>query len=419
MIRNSIITTAFIIILLCWVSFFPQPAQERYWIYTAVVLGCFLLPFLFARKDRGRLFSLRDVPLWLFLPALAGGIIAAQNKSAAVRTYLDISLTLFFLYYLCKEIFSSSGNQAVLSRTVCWCSILVAVLGIVEWVLGRNPVYEYLVDNPYYYRYMRESFRRPMSTQFNPVILGTYLLACFPFSLVLLRDKRLFFRRMGLVSIALSAVVIVFTLSRGVLLGLMALIIFYLWHAQKKWITGVFVVFLIAVMGICSYPGRDGLNRFGFKRMVCGSYDSIFSEYRWTRVKMAAAMLKDYPLWGIGLNHFRLRFNEYYPLKEAEIYEFMIADNMYLTILAETGIIGAAGFLIFIFWLLRGGRRRFYSLKDKDERYFLLAVLSGFAGLLVNMAAYELFYWRTPLIFFSLYCGIIAGWLRREETVVK
>lgn len=346
-------------------------------------------------------------------------MIAAQNKSAAVQTYLDISLTLFFLYYLCKEIFSSSGNQAVLSRTVCWCSILVAVGALLEWVFGRNPIYEYLVENPYYYRYINESFRRPMSTQFNPVILGTYLLACFPFSLVLLRDKRLFFRRTGLVAIALSAVVIVFTLSRGVLLGLTALIIFYLWHARKKRVTVALVIFLIALMGICSCPRIGSLNRFGFKRMVCGSYDSIFSEYRWTRVKMAANMLRDYPLCGIGLNHFRLRFNEYYPLKEPEIDEFMIADNMYLTVLSETGIIGAAGLFVFIFCLLRRGSRYFYNLKDKNERYFLLAVLSGFAGLLVNMAAYELFYWHVPFIFFSLYCGIIAGCLRREDTVVK
>lgn len=409
--------TAFIIILLCWISFFPEPAHERCYIYTQIILGCFFLIFLFARGNKRALFSLQDAPLWLFLLAFAGGIVSAQNKAVAVQTYLDVSLTLFFLYYLCKEIFNSDENLEVLSQAVCWFSIFVSAVALLEWALGRNPIYEYLVENPYYYRYMDGPFRRPMSTQFNPVILGTYLLACFPFGLVLAKDKQRSLWWLGMFSIVLSVPVIALTLSRGVLLGAAALMIFYLWQAKKKRITALFVVSLAVVMGVCSYPGAGRLNRFGFQRMVCGSYDSIFSEYRFTRVQMAADMLKDYPLVGIGLKHFRIRFNEYYPYKEPELDEFMVADNMYLTILAETGIIGTAGLLIFIGGLIRGGQKCFPIMKDKKEKLFLLAVLSGFIGLLVNMAAYELFYWHAPLIFFSLYCGLIVSRMynRSEE----
>ncbi|MFH1245948.1 MAG: O-antigen ligase family protein [Candidatus Omnitrophota bacterium] len=421
----KVLKPVFIVILLCWISLFPEPVHECCSVCTQVILGCFFLIFLFARKDKRALFSLRDIPLWLFLLAFSGGIMSAQNKAVAVQAYLDVSLTLFFLYYLCKEVFNSDRNLEFLARAVCLFSIFVSAAAILEWALGRNPIYEYLVKNPYYYRYMHGPYRRPMSTQFNPVILGTYLLACIPFVLVLakfgLKDKQRSPRYLGMFSIVLSLPVIALTSSRGVLLGTAALMLFYLWHVGKKRITALFILSLVLFMGVCSWPGAGRINRFGVQQMICGSYDSIFSEYRFTRVRMAAEMLKDYPLTGIGLKHFRIRFNEYYPHQEPEINEFMVADNMYLTILAETGITGGAGLFIFIGWLLWRGQKCFSGIKEKKKKLFLLAVLSGFIGLLVNMAAYELFYWHVPLIFFSLYCGLIASrmavsevWERRQ-----
>ena len=142
--------------------------------------------------------------------------------------------------------------------------------------------------------------------------------------------------------------------------------------------------------------------------MIAGSYDSIISPYRLTRVKMTFKILKDHPLFGIGFNHFRIRFNEYCPPEDRgrELYEFMIPDNMYLTFLAETGLLGASGFLVFIFLLFKRGFKR-------------IIPISSLAGLLVNMGAYELFYWYNPYMFFCLLCGFVGlnGGLRsaRDE----
>lgn len=80
----------------------------------------------------------------------------------------------------------------------------------------------------------------------------------------------------------------------------------------------------------------------------------------------------------------------------------MIADNMYLTILAETGIIGFLGFCIFIFLLLRRGWMKFNKLSDNPGRKWLPMVgLMAFIGLLINMAGYELFYWINQYMFFA------------------
>jgi O-antigen ligase len=134
---------------------------------------------------------------------------------------------------------------------------------------------------------------------------------------------------------------------------------------------------------------------------------------------MTARIIKENPLFGIGFNHFRIRFNEYCNEKEKGNvpYEYMIPDNMYLTFLAETGIVGTAGFLIFIFLLFKQAIKAFKRLGDGSQRQFLLVVITALVGLLVNMAAYELFYWYNPYMLFCLACGLIASVIKDERLI--
>jgi O-antigen ligase len=86
----------------------------------------------------------------------------------------------------------------------------------------------------------------------------------------------------------------------------------------------------------------------------------------------------------------------------------MIPDNMYLSLLSESGILGLLAFLIFIFLLIKRGAQRFNAEKDRQVKLTILMPLCALAGLLVNMAAYDLFYWDNPLMLFSLICGFIT-----------
>jgi hypothetical protein len=44
----------------------------------------------------------------------------------------------------------------------------------------------------------------------------------------------------------------------------------------------------------------------------------------------------------------------------------------------------------------------------------LFYVLIGFLGLLVNAAAYELFYWPSQYMFFCIYIGLIEAFFRQR-----
>lgn len=402
------------ICLFAWISFFPESIQDKYGVYIKIFLGIFLFILILDKRIRKYLFSFRDWPLWLFILSMSAGIIFATDKNIAFKTYAYLAITLAMLFYIGKGLFVYKLDSDKVSLIICICSGLVAFMGVLELYFCKNILYEYFIANPFYRRYIMN--HRPMSTQLNPVILGGYLLGCLPFNFYLLRNKTFYIRLLGILSILLSIAVIILTFSRGVFLGLISLLVFYLWGENKKNILVLFLYFMIVLVSVCSYQKNVNIQRFGFNRFILGSYDSMVSEYRLSRVNMTMRILKDYPLFGIGFNHFRLRFGEYCDKKDVnEIYEFKIPDNMYLTFLAETGIVGTAGFLIFIVLLLKRGLSCFRKLGDNNKKQMLLIALSALVGFLVNMGSYELFYWNNPFMIFCLLCGFVYGSIGKEN----
>lgn len=314
---------------------------------------------------------------------------------------------MFFIYYLCAIGFQSKKNFLFFSKLVCVSSILVSLLAVVEIVFKFNPIYEFLLNNPYYQRYTI-GFVRPVSTQFNPAPLGTYLLASIPFNFIVFKNS-LKMKWIGFFGILLNSVILLLTFSRGVFIGFIFMILIFLLFRKRFKLAAVFLIiltFLSLSASFLPYP----VNRFGANFLFGGKNRGVISQYRVDRCKMTADIIKKYPLTGIGFTHFRKRFKEFYPHKNKPGYEFMIADNMYLTILAETGAIGFLGFFLFFISTLK---KCLKYLKEKDsllkENLFIFMIFLAIAAILINMAAYELFYWPNQYLFLCILIGSVEA----------
>jgi O-antigen ligase len=413
--KLKILFDRFIIVsLLFWISFFPEPLQIKYGLWTKIILISITLFSLI--KNRHNLFcSKKHLPLLILLALFLPSIFSAQNKLVAAETYSDIAVPLFSLYVLSEALFREEKNLFVLAKTICLFSVIVALWGILDILLGKNILYEYLMKNQYYCRYVAgTSLRRPISTQFNPVALGSYLLASLPFNFLLFKQNKGLFNLLGLLGMVLNTIIVILTFSRGVFLGLIALISFYLFNQKKYRLMGLFFIILFLSIFICTrlpYPfNRLGIDWLGTKNR------GILSSYRFDRCIMTKRIIKEHPLVGLGFQHFRIKFYEYYPARDIVPYEVMIADNMYLTILAETGLIGFSGFLIFMLSFLRKFWQQLGILRDNAyRREQLLLILSAFVALLVNMGAYELFYWPNQYMFFCILIGSIGSFYKDRK----
>lgn len=396
------------IALVVWVSFFPAPIHQR---FSVVVRIGMIVIFLFtAVANPKNLFRVSDIPLWLFIFSIGLNVFFALQRNIALCAYFDLSIIGIALYYFFSQKFFVSDIFYLFIKIISLAGIFVSLGGVLEILFSFNPLYEYFIQNPFYNRYI-VGFVRPMSTQLHPPILGSYLLWTLPFHGILSNDRKLPWRVLGRIGIILSTSVIILTFSRGVLLGLCASMGSYAIFRKRYFLLGSGLILLILMMvsfEFLPYP----INRFGIVRIITGHH-GLLTDYRFIRFFMSLQMVADYPFAGVGLNHFRIVFNTYYPIQAAVPYEFMIPDNMYLALLAETGFVGFLSFLIFIFFVIKKAltyrNRPQQSLRNQRIIEYML---SAFMGLLVHMAAYELFYWNNIYICFFIIIGFIESFYR-------
>lgn len=393
------------ICLFAGISFIPESIQDKYGISTKILLGIFLFILILNKNVRKHLFSFRDWPLWLFVLSLLAGVSFAVNKNIASMTYAYLSTTLVLLFYIGKGLFASREDSSKISLVICICSGLVAFFGILEIIYAWNPLYVYFIPNVFYERFIQHPVR-PMSTQLNPAALATYLLLTLPFAIYIIQQKSSRMKFFGYAFVVLNITCLILTFCRSSFLGLI-LMLFSLQFILKKYkklciYVSCFLI-LLAVASFLPYP----FNRLSPKGIgIFGT--GIFSDYRIIRMQMSWDMLGNLPFFGVGLNNFSILFDQYYPINSGLSYvpnEIKIADNMYLTLLAEAGIIGLLGFLIFVISLLKRGVAFFNRSKDMTVLIPVLALI----GLLISMGGYELFYWSNPYMLFCLVCGFIAA----------
>ena len=397
-------------VLFVWISFIPLPLQGRY----PLQLKIFFLTgsFLLCIKHGRPIVKNSDWPFWLFLAAISLSVYGSASSSLAVATYLDLSIPIVYIYYLLAENFSSRENFTFLSRWICICSIVVAFWGLMDVILRVNFLYEALFPNPFYDTYKLQWPMRAIATQFHAPPLGTYLIASLPFSLLTMEQDRSLYKMLGIVGVVITVIVTPLTFSRGVFLSLFCMLSFIFFCSKKtKWLP-IFLLGLVVFMmvsGHLPYP----FSKFGKNVFLFGS-DGIFSPYRFERIQMLGKILKDHPFTGIGFQHVRLLFFHYYPGGVNIDYNHRIMDNMYLTLAAETGLIGLASFLLLLGSMVAKGwqsLRRFHDHPIEKRRVLYLWI--GFSGLLINAAAYELFYWPSQYMFFCIYVGLIEAFHRQ------
>lgn len=92
----------------------------------------------------------------------------------------------------------------------------------------------------------------------------------------------------------------------------------------------------------------------------------------------AIRMIKEYPIFGVGVNAYSLVAPKY------KINWGGYPHNCYLQMLVEIGVVGFLSFLWIIFMIFRVAGIKGAQIHDPSLKIFLIGVLSGFAGFLVH-----------------------------------
>jgi O-antigen ligase len=178
----------------------------------------------------------------------------------------------------------------------------------------------------------------------------------------------------------------------------------FLWN--KKFFVGV----LVSVAAIVAI-GISTSERFANRVLTRSSLEVDSNQERTALWKGNWAMVKDYPVFGVGLgankSHLRKYYDEFgYPPGQRESH----AHNQYLQYWAGTGTLGFFCFLSFLFIILRYAYAGIKSNKSEFDEKLFLGLLAALLCFLVGSLTESNFNIAKNRFFFLLIASIAIAW---------
>ncbi|MFN7997187.1 MAG: O-antigen ligase family protein [Bryobacteraceae bacterium] len=211
------------------------------------------------------------------------------------------------------------------------------------------------------------------------------------------------------------AAALVLSFSRGSLLNVLVAVAVLLWMRRPS--VSIFRLLIITTTAAASgvvvlralYP--EFVQAYWMRVLYSVQYAFTATEGllsgRLASWRTVAGFLAEHPWHAFfGIGYKTLPYSDY-------LGHTVITDNMYLSLLAETGIIGLGAMLWLSVEILRAGRRAALS-QDPQRSFFGCWIYAFWAGQMVQMMSGDLLtYWRVLPIYF----WVLANAIRREHSL--
>jgi len=264
-------------------------------------------------------------------------------------------------------------------NTTLISTIIVAIFGFYQSIEGSYTDLYYRLYPLQEASTLEDWSGRITSFLFHFNSLAGYLNLAIPFAIAytVLASRRST-QILGMTCLCTATVALYLTGSRGGLLAFGAIILFSLVYIRLCFkphsvnlFRGLVTLIMAAVIALALSPHESE------QATRIQSVDEFTQASRLTLWGAAAMMFIEHPALGIGYGNYRSTYNDYLPQLEGDQLD---AHEIYLQMLAETGIIGFAVFLVLMGMFLRSGIK---LAKQADP--FLRIVGLGVGGALVGL----------------------------------
>lgn len=328
-----------------------------------IILWCLFIVF----REK---INLKKIPLFwawtLFIVCAGASLIYTVNFSDSIRmlTRLVGVYFLYFVSYFYFTIYKNKKNDLI--KVIFLSSILPIIFGIYQIILSRGFVGPENMSRVY------GTFAHPNAFAFNLFFFF------FVFFIQYIYNKNTRYKKLLSVYLSIVLILILFTLTRSVWIGISVLIGFLLVLYKRdkfsKYILAFFTVLFLFIMLVNYTPLKYyDFNDIKFIRRITTS-ETTLSSWQW-RNKMWQEMtsyIYDSPIIGYGIDSYKT-------LREKQIkdaYESTYAHNDYFRLLIELGIIGLLLYINLIIQTLRNIYKKF--LQSKNYKYLI-----SFVGILI------------------------------------
>ncbi len=381
------------------------------------VLFALILPSVLLRAVTGRARTAAPSPGLLFAPLaaillLAFGFLLNAATYVALRTFLE-TVVLGYLLYLVFLLETDSERAVLFTRVLALVGVLLAAGGLVEFAFKYNPLIEYAAKNLPDYKQLfisprllqrLNAFYRPYVIFFHPSEAGTFVAMCVPFVYLCAKDMRNRVAAAALLLLPLAFLVVNFT--RGVWF---AMAVVALAHPRlRRWAVPLCLVGLsLLAAASAMFEGHPFFDR------VLAPRNLVMRFFYWG---VAFRIFADNMPAGIGYMNFKNVYTEHMgavPMDiRSEVQTIKVADNIFLTTAAEQGLVGLAGLLWllgYLVWRVRTGMRRLVlGGRACDARFVQMALASMAIYVTAGLLADLHFFTKVTRLFFILAAMALA-----------
>lgn len=330
---------------------------------------------------------LTDFDKWLIFLALglSLSLITSVNRIHTIRVlmgFLSKGIAMAFISErIARDRIKSTGIIFIYSAST------IALIGLIELIYGKH-----MYPGPYeWYPHIIASALG------NPLPFAAYLVLFLPLSLWYIEYKKNVVRVLPIFILTLG---ILFSFSRSGWISLFFAFIIYSLRNNffkkilRKWIYIVPFIISISIFMLFMMPISLQTR---FEKINMGMFNSKSFEHRLKSFVTVKNIVKDYPLFGVGFGNYPQVHEKY--MVQGVVKEALTPDNMYLRLLADTGIIGGLVFSSFlVFWL--------FQLWKNRNNVIIWAIFCGMIGFLINMLAADLLFWTIPQFAFWMLLGL-------------
>ena len=376
---------------------------------------------LFAGVLLYRITRKNDVRNWLWKGWLTRAILAYLAIAIASAVFLN-PLTLdaqrelmrlasyVCFYYVITDWCQTQDNTGTLLKVLMASTIVVALFGFWQALTGGyTPLYDvlYPIQDEIAQIPAWEGRITSFLEHYNG--LAGYLNLVVPFCLVFAfggSDHVL--RLLSRWCLAFASVALLMTQSRGGLIAFVAILVvhtYFFAHDRKAGIRRVALVMIVCLLAAAS----AGLF---FQRL--GEIDDFTAVSRLAIWGGAFTVFARSPMLGTGFGNLRVLMGGLLNLPDGWTGD---AHNLYLELLAETGLIGFAAFSILIVLALRTALRQLRTTENRFNKMIALAIFAAICGVLVHGTVDYLFH-TTPQVtaLFFLILGLLSAQISSDKT---
>lgn len=385
-----------------FVSGMTYPAIATYIriaIFVIFIAHLFFLKPFFAGNYLGK-------ALLLYFISIIISLFPSINMRSSLQQVYQIS-ALICLFFLVSSLDKNQTKRLI--ETVLFSACLISIYAIYQYWWGFGYTKEYLarhssdlLEN----RYVREILltRRAIATFFSPNMLGAYLAMAMPLCAGVLLDrmrrKLPYALHVGYLIFIFTALALTKSLAAWLSLGLggvMFLVLAKPFHRKRNIAICIFILIMpLFIVFLRSSVFLDAANQQNTILQRLGFW------------KSSVAIIKDFPISGIGIGNLGNIYPKYRNLLSNET---MFSHNIFLQIWAENGILG----LIAIIFLLLSFIKNSFRIERDPVNTGLL--ISSYIFIINNMFDFSYFIPQVSFLWW-ISLGILSQY-REKRTGIK